>query len=1104
MGIIVLGLLTGLGAAERKPFDIPAGTADKTLKQFTAQSGAEVVYAAEVVRGLTTPAVRGNLTPAEALDQLLANSPLSARQDSRNGTFMIARDPNGQRAAPAPASVRPVNNPVVGETVQLSPFVISDSVDSGWIATETLAGSRLRTDFRDVPNQIETLTKEFMSDLAVTNLEEAMSYTANVESIFEYGAGRTSIQAGSRVRSLGNGTLTRNFFTIHNLTDNFSLERVTVASGPNAILFGLGSASGIMDATPARAKMRNRYGFEVQYDSEDSKRGTFDANVVVLPEKFAVRLMGLSKRGFSSIKPNLDRDERLYGALTFAPFKHTKLILQGERANRNLNRAIRLPPADYVTPWLYANQIPGSGYTSARPTYNNTSLAAIAGNRIFVQHSEAPLVIAGDSGPMRSWRNSVTVRNPSQLPGVDPVFDSGLIVTLRDSAIFPFDVNVTGTARTSLLGAITKTAILEQRLADNLFLELAYNRENAYDHRFYAGGASSGNDWAVYADANQFIPGTNTPNPNLGKLYFQGLTPTNLEFEDREDWRATLSYEIDLARKFSDRGVWGRWLGRHRVAGLYTQSQSDIRRQGAFNRRILDEPSLPGVTLRARTFQNWAVHVSRIPQFRHYFDNPYQTPGAPGSLTADWTMTDANGRPYTLYSLETPLRAANGQRLAAGGVTAASLNQANAQILAWQGFFLPDQKHRDRLVLTYGWRKDTAKSAPLDLGSVTRDFSGLYPVIWDVRYDRYGASQSGINRNLGVVTRPIPWASVFYNHSTTFDLNIGRFDPFGNEIPGAGGRGKDYGVRFDLLADKISLRVNRYENSIGPTTTTNQIAAFVSNFGTLENRVQELDPSAPRLNVNDGNRRGFPIAGSGNYFITVNGRARGYELELNLTPTPNWNIRLNGAKSEAMESDIGKAWYAWRDARLPVWQAIVAKNGEVDAVGRPVTWSTARISSASSQTLEQYYNNTIVGQAFAFMSAADGRSKDNARPLRGNLITNYRFSEGLLKGFNVGGVVRYRAAPNLGYGTKTSPGGTTIFDLDKEYIGQPETYVDFLAGYRGRLKAFGGFNYRVQLNVRNVLNKHDPVPAAAFTTGETYRLYLVEPRLFVTSFAVDF
>lgn len=138
------------------------------------------------------------------------------------------------------------------------------------------------------------------------------------------------------------------------------------------------------------------------------------------------------------------------------------------------------------------------------------------------------------------------------------------------------------------------------------------------------------------------------------------------------------------------------------------------------------------------------------------------------------------------------------------------------------------------------------------------------------------------------------------------------------------------------------------------------------------------------------------------------------------------------------------------------------------------------------------------------MRAASGRATDTARSARTNLITNYSFISERLKGFSAGGALRWRAAPTIGYGTTTSDTGSTILDLDKSYNGEDELYFDAILAYRGRMKAFGGFSYRLQLNVRNLLDEDDPVQVAAFVTGRTTKLATVEPRLFVFTFGVNF
>lgn len=1118
-------------AAETRQFDVPSGAADASLKLFSAQANIQVIYPTDLVDDIRTNAVRGNLTAAKALEQMVAGTPLVVVHDEKTGALGVRRQ-NGRGTrdtkrrdpaektpllAPQGASAQTISRQrvaAVGESratgtdpdpiIELSPFVVSSTSETGWVATETIAGTRLRTNLKDVPNQIEILTKDFMDDLGLTSLEQVMAYTTNVENAKNDYVPVDHVEiinnptAAGRVRGVAAGTYSRNFFSVSYPTDNFNIERITVANGPNAILFGLGSPAGILDTTPARAVMQNKHGFELQFDSENSKRGTFDSNIVIAPEKLAIRMMGLSKREYTAKKPNLDRDERLYGALTFKPLKNTAIILQGEKSNRNWNRENRYPPVDRVSPWYNANQIPGSGYTTPSPTYNNSTFAGIGSNRIFAQAGDQPVLVEGGSGLMQNWRNSVVVKEPRTLPGVDPL-NTNTAWTVIDPRIYPFDVNFIGTTRSILLGAYTKTAILEQKIARNLHLELAYNDEHSYNKRINSGGEE------LAVDANQFLPGTTTPNPNLGKFYVQGQADQTFILDKRQDWRAMLTYEVDLAKKFSDRFKWGQWLGRHRWFGMYTDGKYELKNQGGFTRRILDNPVLPGVALRAKTFQNWANHSTRRPTFRHYIDNPYDTPSALGPMIGDWSLLDANGAPYKLYQYDTPLVAPDGKRLGSQNAASASLNRTSGQLLAWQAYFLPDREQQSRLVLSAGYRRDRAKSARLDAPSTRLDFSGLFPVIWDTEFGEFGPAQTGVNRNLGVVARPLKWLSVHYSRSSTFDLNTGRYDPFGEPLLGAGGKGKDYGIRLDFWGDRVGLRLNRYESSAGPVRASQEFARFRNTFFAIENRALELNPSLKTINVDDGNMRGFRAAGAPSYDITADYVGKGYEMELNLRPTPNWNIRVNGAKTEAVESNIGLPWFAWVEARLPVWQSLVASNGEVTPTGQPVTWKTAPSSATNptGETIEQAYNSSIVGNALAFMKAAAGRANDT-HPMRANLITNYRFSEGRLKGFNVGGAVRWREASTIGYGAAPSTSGVMVFDLDKKYRGKEEIYFDAMAGYRGQLRAFGGIRYRLQMNVRNVLNKDDMIPVAALATGQVVRIASVEPRLFLFTVAFDF
>jgi outer membrane receptor protein involved in Fe transport len=60
----------------------------------------------------------------------------------------------------APVAGRPVSD----EVLTLSPFVVSSSQDTGYAATETLAGTRLRTNLRDVASALSVMTPEMLRE----------------------------------------------------------------------------------------------------------------------------------------------------------------------------------------------------------------------------------------------------------------------------------------------------------------------------------------------------------------------------------------------------------------------------------------------------------------------------------------------------------------------------------------------------------------------------------------------------------------------------------------------------------------------------------------------------------------------------------------------------------------------------------------------------------------------------------------------------------------------------------------------------------------------------------------------------------------------------
>jgi hypothetical protein len=349
------------------------------------------------------------------------------------------------------------------------------------------------------------------------------------------------------------------------------------------------------------------------------------------------------------------------------------------------------------------------------------------------------------------------------------------------------------------------------------------------------------------------------------------------------------------------------------------------------------------------------------------------------------------------------------------------------------------------------------------------------------------------------------WIGLSYHTSTTFSASFSEVDPYGNIYQGAGGETKGYGLQLDLWKNKIQVRVEKFETAVGPTQVSEgRMRTIVTEAKLIEDRVVELDPSLPRINVGaNGAGPGFTGAGALTSRVMSFRQAAGYEVSLNLRPTPNWNVRINGTDSKTTDSDIGAPWLAWIQERLPVWQRVVAKNGEPGSDGRPATWATGFTNDSATETLKHYYETTLTS-SMVYLRALDGRVSEGTRGKRANVITSYRFSEGKLKGASLTGAVRWRPPVVIGYPTTVTSGGETILDINHPYRGDRELATDIGIGYRGKMKPFGGLHYNVQLNVRNVLDDGPTIPYRAYTDGSIAGVATLEPRLFIFTFGLDF
>ncbi len=281
-----------------------------------------------------------------------------------------------QVAAPATPPATPAAVGKDGKTLELSPFVVTSTKDSGYFAENTLMGSRLNSNLADLAASITVVTKQQLEDTGSLDINDVFLYEANTEGAATYtptynnrgvlrdGIGGYSADDGTpfgiatanRVRGLGSAdTAQNNYPTIQRLAfDSYNTNSVEISRGPNSMLFGTGGASGIVNQSSSAAVLGKQHTqVQLRGGSFDAWRASFNTNIPI-GDNLALYIAGLyDSRGFQR-KPSSDVYRRQYGALTFQPFRRTKITASYENYDNYNNRPNFASPLDLVSPWIRA------------------------------------------------------------------------------------------------------------------------------------------------------------------------------------------------------------------------------------------------------------------------------------------------------------------------------------------------------------------------------------------------------------------------------------------------------------------------------------------------------------------------------------------------------------------------------------------------------------------------------------------------------------------------------------------------------------------------------------------------------------------------------
>ena len=123
-------------------------------------------------------------------------------------------------------------------------------------------------------------------------------------------------------------------------------------------------------------------------------------------------------------------------------------------------------------------------------------------------------------------------------------------------------------------------------------------------------------------------------------------------------------------------------------------------------------------------------------------------------------------------------------------------------------------------------------------------------------------------------------------------------------------------------------------------------------------------------------------------------------------------------------------------------------------------------------------------------------------------LTNYEFTSGRLKNFDIGGAVRWESKASIGFGaaapeTSGPYAGTVLFlDTNKPYWDKARAYFDLSAGYKFRFNN-DRVRAKVQLNVRDLFEDGRLQAVGVNPDGNPYAYRIINPRQFILSATFD-
>ena len=309
----------------QRSFDVPASNLEEALNHFAQQANISLPYDPALVRNKQAGALKGRFDVAQALQQLLQGSGLTATEGA-NGVWTLY----------------PLTSNAEGklqlQATSVTGLALSATTEGSHSYTtgETSTATKLPLSLRETPQSVTVITRQQMTDQGLGSIAQVMEQTPGITVMHDDSERYNFYSRGFTLDNFQyDGVPTSDFTTNTNglgMRDMAIYDRVEVVRGATGLMSGVGSPSGAVNLVRKRPTKEfqgyvsgsggswDRYRSEVDVSGPFTENGSVRGRVVAAREdgrSFIDRYSSIKDVFYAIGEADVTDDTTLYAGIDY-------------------------------------------------------------------------------------------------------------------------------------------------------------------------------------------------------------------------------------------------------------------------------------------------------------------------------------------------------------------------------------------------------------------------------------------------------------------------------------------------------------------------------------------------------------------------------------------------------------------------------------------------------------------------------------------------------------------------------------------------------------------------------------------------------------------